>query len=433
MNNTDIFQNTIEEIRPGLRRLQTLAFIMLAVGVVCSALGFLVEGKDTFFHAWLTSYLFWFGLTAGCIALLVLHHTTGGGWGFTVRRMCEAGSRCLWLIALLFVPIIFGAQAIFEWAHPAALHDAVLREKAAYLNLPFFVGRALFYFVVLGIWTYFLNKWSAVFDERSDQRLFGNLNRLGASGIVVYCLLITFMSVDWAMSITPHWVSSVFGLLFVVGQALTALALMNLFVGTLGVQTTLLKFVPQRYFRDLGNLMMAMVLAWSYLSFSQYLIQYSGNIAEEVEWYVVRRHGGWGLIGLALVFLHFVLPFAVLLSSSMKTNPRNLWKIAAFILFMRWIDMLYISRPNLDPNFLSALHLADVGTFCLMGGAWLWLWGVEVQKRPLVPRYDPRFSYNWEIHEHDRAHGDHLEEEQEADVTPSPHVPPLHSNAEVTG
>jgi hypothetical protein len=195
----------------------------------------------------------------------------------------------------------------------------------------------------------------------------------------------------------------------------------------------LLKLVPQRYFRDLGNLMMTMGLAWAYLSFSQYLIQYSGNIAEEVEWYVVRRHGGWGLIGLALVFLHFVLPFAVLLASAMKTNPRNLWKIAAFVLFMRWVDMLYISRPNLEPNLWSTLHLADIGTFCLMGGAWLWLWAVEVQKRPLVPRYDPRFAYNWEIHQHDRAHGDHLETEQEADITSAPHVPPLQSNAEGAG
>jgi hypothetical protein len=429
MNNTDIFQNTIEEIRPSLRRLQTLATIMLAIGVAGSALGFMVEGSSDFFHAWLTSYLFWFGLTAGCIALLMLHHTVGGGWGFIIRRMCEAGSRCLWLIALLFVPILFGMQSIFEWARPEAMQDAVLREKAVYLNVPFFAARALIYFALLGVWVILLNKWSAVFDERSDDRIFANLNRLGAAGILVFCLIITFMSLDWAMSITPHWVSAVLGLLFVVGQALLALALMNVFVGTIGVQTTLLKFVPQRYFRDLGNLMLAMVLVWSYLSFSQYLIQYSGNIAEEVEWYVVRRHGGWGLIGLSLVFLHFILPFGVLLSSAMKTNPRNLWKLAAFILIMRWIDLLYLTRPNLDPNLLSALHIADLGTFCLMGGAWLLLWVREVQKRPLVPRHDPRFAYNWEIHEHDRAHGDHMEEEPGADVTPAPHVPAL--NAEV--
>jgi hypothetical protein len=148
-------------------------------------------------------------------------------------------------------------------------------------------------------------------------------------------------------------------------------------------------------------------LVWSYTSFSQYLIQYSGNIKEEVEWFVLRRHGGWGIIGLSLVFLHFALPFAVLLSSSMKTNPRNLWKIAAFIVFMRWIDLLYLSRPNLEPHLFHPLPISDIGTWCFMGGAWFLLWVYQVQRRPLVPEFDPRFAYFWNLDQH--AHADHAE------------------------
>lgn len=411
MTNTDLFKDTLEEIKPGLKKLQGAAMVLLVVGVLASAGGFLLEGPDKFFQSYLTSYLFWFGLTSGCIALLLLHHTVGGGWGFIIRRMLEAGTRCLPLVALAFIPIVLGMHSLYSWTHPEAAADAILQAKAPYLNVTGFIGRAVFYFVMWGVFTFLMNKWGATYDapgegKDGESKVFGKLNRLGGFGLLLQVLLVTFMAVDWVMSITPHWVSSMFGPLFVAGQALSALALMNVFVGTLGVRTSLLKLVPDRYFRDLGNLMMALVLVWAYMSFSQYLIQYSGNIKEEVEWYVVRRHGGWGVIGLMEIFLHFALPFAVLLSSSMKTNPKNLWKIAAFILVMRWFDLLYLSRPNLDPNLMSAVHLSDLGTWCLMGGAWLLLWSREVQRRPLVPQYDPRFAYNWALHEQERAHED---------------------------
>lgn len=410
MTNTDLFRNSVEPLRPGLKKLQGAALIALVIGVVLSAVGFFVEGQDSFFRSWLTSYLYWFGMTVGCIGLLMLHHTVGGGWGFIIRRMLEAGSRCLPLIFVLFIPILLGMHSLFEWTHESAAHDPIIQEKVAYLNLPFFIGRFICYFLVWGVFAFLMNKWAAVYDERSDARAFGNLNRLGAFGLLIHVLLVTFMATDWVMSLTPHWFSSMLGPLFVAGQALATIALMNVFVGTLGTRSPLLQLVPQRYFRDLGNFMMALTLVWSYLSFSQYLIQYSGNIAEEVGWYVVRRHGGWGIVGLMLVFLHFALPFAVLLSSAMKTNPRNLWKIAAFMLFMRWVDLLYLSRPSLEGNLLEALNIADVGTFCIIGGAWLWLWASQVQKRPLVPAHDPRFAYNWAVHEHHREHGEPDEE-----------------------
>jgi hypothetical protein len=425
MTNTDLFQNTVEAIKPGLKKLQSAAILMIVAGVVLSAAGFALQGPDSFFQSWLTSYLYWFGITSGCIALLMLHHTVGGGWGFIIRRMLEAGSRCLPLMVIAFIPVILGMHSLYEWTHTEAASDAVLRMKAPYLNVPGFIGRTVFYFFVWGVFTFLMNKWGAVYDERADKKIFGNLNRLGAFGLLIQVLLVTFMAVDWVMSITPHWVSSMLGPLFVAGQALTTLALMNVFVGTLGLKSPLLKLVPERYFRDLGNLMMALILVWAYMSFSQYLIQYSGNIKEEVEWYVVRRHGGWGIIGLSLVFLHFALPFAVLLASAVKTNPKNLWRIAAFVLFIRWVDLMYLSRPNLEPNLLKALHLADVGTFCLLGGVWLFWWSREVQKRPLIPAHDPRFSYNWELHEHDREHEGHTHEEHAAST-------PLATAAEVT-
>lgn len=398
-----------DTVKPQLAKLQRFAIIAAGAGLVLSILGAL-GGLDKFFQAYLLSYLFWFGVTAGSIGLLMLHNTVGGGWGFVIRRSLEASSRVLPVLAILFIPVaisaFMGDKSIYEWAHKSAADDAIIQAKAAYLNPPFFVVRAAIYFAIWGIFTYFLNKWSRVLDDKEDPETLQKLNVMGAAGILIHVLLVTFMSVDWAMSLAPHWFSSIYGFLFVVGQALSTLALMNIINGTLGRSNPLLKAVPDRYFRDLGNLMMAAVLVWSYCSFSQYLIQYSGNIAEDVAWYTLRREGGWGIIGLMLVFLHFALPFAVLLSSLMKTKPQNLAKIAGFIFFMRFVDLLYLTRPSFSDTLWGGLYIADLGLFLLLGGIWFWIWAEQMKKRPLLPLHDPRFSMHWKIHEYHAAHGE---------------------------
>jgi hypothetical protein len=396
-----------DTIAPQLAKLQRFALIAAVVGIALTVVGAMAN-LDHFFQAYLLAYLFWFGVVAGCIGLLLLHNTVGGGWGFIIRRPMEAASRTLPLLALLFIPIaisvFMGEHSLFEWARPEAATDRVLQDKSMYLNPQFFVARAVLYFVIWGVFVFFLNKWSRILDERDDPAALHKLNLLGAAGILVHVLLVTFMSVDWAMSLTPHWMSSIYGFLFVAGQGLSALALMNIFNGTLGKANPLTKLVPDKYFRDLGNLMMAIVLVWAYCSFSQYLIQYSGNIAEEVGWYTLRRHGGWGIIGLMLVFGNFALPFLVLLSSSMKTNPGSTAKIAAFIFFTRWVDMLYLTRPTFSDTLAGGLYLSDIGTTLMIGGIWLWVWADQLKKRPLVPLHDPRFSQNWQIIEHAHAH-----------------------------
>lgn len=401
-----------DTIKSQLASLQRAAIIAAVIGLVLSGIGALA-GIDKFLQSYLTAYLFWFGLTAGGLGILMLHNTVGGGWGFIIRRPIEAATRTLPLLALMFLPIAYtvfmGDASIFSWVHSAAATDQILIDKAIYLNPAGFAGRAVFYFIVWGIFTFFLNKWSRILDERTDEGALQKLNVVGAFGILIHVTLVTFMSVDWAMSLEPHWFSSIYGCLFLAGQMLSTLALMCVVTGTMGMANPLTKLVPDRYFRDLGNLMMAGVLVWAYCSFSQYLLQYSGNIAEDASWYAIRREGGWGVVGLMLVFLHFALPFAVLLSSLMKTKPRNLAKIAAFILFMRWVDLLYLTRPAFSTTLLGGLHIADIGIFLLLGGIWIWAWAEQMKKAPLVPLYDPRFAEHWQIEEHERQEAAELE------------------------
>lgn len=431
--NTDSLDNIKDAIspdtlKPQLAGLQRGALIAAVVGVALTVIGAL-SNLDHFFEAYLNSYLFWFGITAACIGFVALHNTVGGGWGFIIRRFLEAGTRLLPVMAIAFVPIAIslfrGEQSMYEWARPSAAHDAIIQEKAMYLNVPFFLARAVIYFLIWGTLAFFFNKWSRVLDESEDPKALSKLNLLGAASLPLHVLLVTFMSVDWAMSLTPHWFSSIYGFLFVAGQALTTLALMNLFNGTLAAKHPLAPLVPQRYFRDLGNLMLAITLVWAYCSFSQYVIIYSGNVAENAIWYTVRRAGGWGILGLMLVGLHFALPFLCLLSSSLKVKPQNLARLAAFVLFMRWVDLIWLTRPSATNTLASGVYLADLGTMLLLGGVWLYLWADQVKKRPLVPLYDPRFSENWKIdHAHGHGHGDNHGEEQAGHQLPH--------NAEVT-
>src|SRR5437764_15374151 len=281
------------------------------------------------FHSYLYAYMFWFGVTTGSLALLMLHHVVGGGWGYLIRRFLEAATLLLPWMLVLFIPVVIGLLyfGLYEWARPPAAPDAVLQFKSSYLNIPFFLGRTVFYFAVW-IWlAWKMRSLGAILDQRNDVPVCQRLNTIGARGLVVYCLTITFVVVDWVMSLTPHWYSTIFGMLAIVSQALSTLALMIVLLAYLAGDKLVLREVPSGFFRDLGNLTLAFVMLWRYMSLSQYLITYSGNTHEEISWYVQRRNGGWGFVSLGLIPLHFFLPFILLLvGSGIKRTPKLMAK-----------------------------------------------------------------------------------------------------------
>lgn len=382
---------TTELVGPRLQQLQTLAMGMAGVGLVLTGIGFLVN-QAAFYPSWLYAYCFWLGVTTGSLALLMLHHTVGGGWGFLIRRMLEAATRLLLPMLILFAPVLLGMHVLYEWTHADEVaRDPILQAKQSYLNTPFFVARTLLYFAVWGIFAYFLNKWGATQDERADPQITNRLNVMGAAGMVVYVLTVTFMTVDWLMSLTPHWFSSIYALLVVVTQGLSTLALMIVLFAYLLHDQPLVGELPNRYFRDLGNLMLALVLLWAYMSFSQYLIQFSGNLQEEVTWYVERRQGGWGLVSVFLIPLHFALPFLILLlGSNLKRNPRGLAKVGLFLVAVQLLNLFWWVAPTFRDRF--SVTLSDIGAPLLIGGIWLWLWAGQMRDKTLVPAHDPRLE-----------------------------------------
>jgi hypothetical protein len=388
----------------GLERFQRPALLVGAAALAICVVGAFFAPAQ-FFRSYLSAFLFWMGIALGCLAVVMLHHVTGGAWGLPIRRPLESGTRTLPLMLLFFLPIVAGAGKIYEWADPAAVaHDPILRHKSLYLNLPFFIGRAALYFAAWLALAYFLNRWSADQDRTPvgvasrdpvalpPARLIARrLQLLSSAGLVAYGLTVTFASIDWAMSLEPHWFSTMYGVLFIAGQGLSAFAFIVALLVLLAGTPPLAGFVSQRHYHDLGKLMLAFVMFWAYVSFSQYLIIWAGNLPEEIPWYLRRLQGGWGWIGAALVLLHFVLPFLLLLPASANRNPRILGTVAAIVVLMRAVDVFWLTQPAVAGSRFR-LHWMDILAPVGVGGLWLaaFLW--QLGKRPLLPMNDPEME-----------------------------------------
>ena len=388
---------------PGVARFQQLALIVGAVFTVLFAIGFFMD-REQFFHSYLFAFSFWAGISVGSLALLMLQHLTGGGWGLVIRRVLEAATRTLPLMLILFVPIVLGARRIYSWTNGWVLAEhPVLSEKAKYLNLSFFTLRAAVYFAIWLALAFFLNRWSLMQDKTADRQFTKRMQLLSGPGMVLFVFTVTFASIDWFMSLDPEWSSTIYGFVFVASWALSALAFVIAVMAALAKHEPMNNVVGQSHFHDLGKLLLALVMLWTYFAFSQFLIIWSGNLPEEISWYLSRTRGTWGVIALAVVILHFAFPFLFLLSRSFKRNAGKLVIVAVLILVMRLVDLFWTLAPSFaDGQFhLNWMDLiAPIG----MGGLWLATFAWALRQRPLIPINDPLYET---VLEQKHAHAGH--------------------------
>ncbi len=377
-----------------LARAERAGLFVGAAGFVIGIAGLLLgTSAEQFFRSYLTGFMFCLGIALGSMAVTMIHHLTGGGWGMVSRRPLEAAARTLPLVTLYFLPIaLFGLQPLYTWARPDVVAaDPVLQMKSPYLNVPFFLGRAVFYFLVWNVIALTLSRWSREQDDLG-LRPIGSERKfrlLSAAGLLVYALTITFASIDWVMSLDPHWFSTIFGILFMGGQGLAALAFVIIVLATVRDLPPLAGWIRPLHFHDLGKLMFAFVMLWAYFSFSQFLIIWSGNLPEEIPWYVERMHGVWGFIAIALVVIQFAAPFLLLLSRELKRNARMLRNVAIVVLAMRFVDLLWLIKPGAEGLHL---HWMDFVLPAGMFGLWLFVFVGQYRRRSALPVFDPYFS-----------------------------------------
>ena len=369
-------------------RIQRLALITGAVGLAASLLGLWLS-PQYFYRAWLVGWVFWVGVTLGCLAISLLHHLTRGAWGLVIRRVLEAASRTLPLLLVLSLPLIFGLKDLYEWARPEAVRtDALLQAKAPYLNAPFFIARLVVYFLIWGGVAFLMSGLSRRQDRQPDPGLARRMQLIAGPALAAYCLAVTFAAVDWLMSLQPHWFSTIYGVYLMGSQGLAALAFLITFALWLSRREPMSRVLQPRHFHDWGKLFFAFVMLWAYFSFSQFLIIWAGNLPEEISFYLPRMRGAWGGLFLAIALFHFLLPFLLLLSRDLKRNARRLAVVALLMLIMRWVELVWQVEPAFHDHHAGFYWLYLVAPLAI-GGFWFAWFLRELKTRPLLPINDP--------------------------------------------
>jgi hypothetical protein len=325
------------------------------------------------------------------MAFLMIQHLTGGKWGMVIRRQLEAAMKTLPLMAVLFIPIIAGMKHLYVWTNPAAVaKDTQLqRITQSYLTSNGFIGRAVGYFAIWLVLAFILNRWSREQDSPPVQNLSPRFRKIAAPGLILYAFTISFAVIDWVMSLDPHWISTIYGFIFIVGECLSAMCFMVVVENILARYQPTASLLKAKEVHDHGKLMLTFVMLWAYFSFSQLLIIWAGNLPSVITFFTRRLNDGWQRVGLALVLFHFAIPFLFLLSRGFKRDPRKLVWLACWLIFMRFVDLYWYIEPNFHKGlYFSPLALLDLVVPIAMGGFWLALFFHNLRSRPLLPVYD---------------------------------------------
>jgi len=375
------------------RDLARIRVRVLAAGVLllaASIVGAFFSPAD-FFHSYLIGYLFWIGLALGSMAFLMLQYLTGGAWGVVTRRILEAATRTLPLLAILFIPIGFGMSDLYDWARPELVcRDAVLQHRSAYTNPAFFLVRSAIYLLIWIAIAWLLNRWSPKQDE-NQRGSYSRLSKLSAGGLILYLFSITFAAIDWAESLENHWASTMWGFMFIAAEGLTAIGFLILVMTLLARREPMSGVLRPDHFHDLGKMLFANLMLWAYFVFCQYLIVWAGNLAGEIPYYVSRTQTSWGWLGVALIVVQFVIPALLLLNRDLKRNAYLLSGVVAIILVMRYMDLIWIVLPSYYKSGFR-IQWMDVITPLGLGGIWIWAFLRELPRFPLLPVNAPEFQ-----------------------------------------
>jgi hypothetical protein len=366
----------------------------LVIGAIFSviAVGLAFTRPDQFYRAYLLGFMCWLGVSLGSMAILMIRHLTGGGWGTVIRRILGAAMRTLPLLFVLFIPIFFGIHRLYIWAQPLGniedkhLHDHLVQITQTYLTVKGFIFRAVFYFVIWNLLSFLLSKWSKQTDSPTTPDNSGRFKAVSGPGLILYGFTISFAAIDWVMSLDPSWISTIFGLIILIGEVLSAMCFAVVVERILFNYRPMSEMLKPDFVHDHGKWMLAFTMVWAYFNFSQWLIIWAGNLPAEITFYLTRINNGWGSIGLILALFGFVVPFAMLLSRPFKRDIRRLAWLAAWLLLIRYLDLFWI----IEPNFAKTLTVtpADVVVPIAIGGIWLWYFFRNLGSLPLLPAYD---------------------------------------------
>jgi hypothetical protein len=382
----------VERLGPKAIAFQRTAGIIGILGLAACVAGYFAN-PTTFFQSYMFGLIYWAGFALGGLGVLLMHNTVGGRWGVTIRRLLEAEMRTLPLIAVLLIPVfVLGLSILYPWARPDEVaHTPVLQHKQGYLNLPFFAVRAVLYFVIWMFWGLRVSRMADKQDDTGDPTLRERMRAFSAPGVLVFTLTGTFAYIDWLLSADPQFFSTVYGAMLLIGDVLQTFALSIIVLTTVSEKDGFQGRINSKVLHDLGNLMFAFVIFWTYLSASQLIIVWPANLPQELQWYLDRVNGFWQYIAATIAIVMFALPFLLLLSQDRKRNPKRLRRVAYFILCARAVDLFWIVEPTYRRKGF-AFYWTDIATFVGIGGIWLYYFIAQLRRRPLLPLQDERIA-----------------------------------------
>lgn len=363
----------------------------LAAAVVMAA-G--TEGGWTRFYAsYLVSFVYFLSLALGGLFFVLVQHVTRAGWSVAVRRLAEGtAANVFFPMAFLAAPVLFGLRTLYPWTDAAAVAaDHLLHAKEPWLNVPFFLGRTVFYFGVWSVLAIWFHRKSVEQDKTGDPRLTQTMEKTSTAALILFAFTVTFFAFDYLMSLTPHWYSTIFGVYFFAGCVLGFFALMSVIAFAVQSAGALRRTITTEHYHDLGKLIFAFTVFWAYIAFSQYMLMWYANLPEETSWYAARQTGSWTSVSLILLFGHFVVPFLALMSRDVKRRKPLLVVGAAFMLVMQWVDVYWLVMPGKSPGVVP-LSLMDVAVLFGVGGLFFAALVRRLGAHALVAVKDPRLS-----------------------------------------
>ena len=366
------------------------AVVAVLGGVACAILG--AANPKQFFFSWLVSFLFFLSLALGALFFVLIQYAAQGGWGIVLRRIGETVFATLPVMAALSLPVFLGLHDLYEWAHAgAAEHDALLQWKAPFLNVPFFLARAVLYFVIWSFIAVLYYRGSSGQDSTGDPAVSARLRRLAGPSLIVLALTQTFASIDWIMSLTPHWYSTMFGVYFFAGSFVGFIALLSVVSVAMQKAGLVGTVINAEHLHDVGKFLFAFTAFWAYIAFSQFFLMWYANMPEETIWYKARMTGSWMTVSLVLMAGHFVAPFFYLMGRSVKRNGVTLAIGGAWLLAMHFLDLYWQVMPTLHPEGFSP-SILDVAAFVTVGGCFVAAASWLMRRQALVPVRDPRLA-----------------------------------------
>ena len=381
------------------KNLGTIGIILLIAGIALGVTGYLTDPSRAAF-SYLTSFIYLVCIGIGSLFLVSLEYAAGAVWSVPFRRISEFLAASVPFFIILVIPLFFSMHDLFIWTNPVAVaHDKVLQLRSTYLNIPFFVIRDIIIFLIWTAFYFIIIKNSRKQDVSADQKLTTKNIKFSIAFIVVFAFTISVISFDWLMSMTPHWFSTIFGVYLFADSVWVALAVLTLFSITLTERGYLSPKIRRDHYYSLGILMFAFTVFWAYIAFSQYMLQWYGNLPEEIVYYVHRWTGVWKYISLALVITHFIVPFLLLLPRGSKTNPGMLKFAAIWIIIFQFLDVYWLVMPSMvDNGFTYSFSWIDFTFPLAVVGLILWLFSILAKKNNLLAVGDPKLKRSWEFH-----------------------------------